>query len=165
ALANRKLGDRSALSRDPAAAFGLLDRFIRTNIMASDEERVSVAVIVDQASFVFPAAEPGRLNMQASSELVTMLNWAMSPHVKQLNMAFVMTDEKLADLNDRLTGNPHIATIELPLPDEPGRKTYIDTVIGGSPVTEFSDFDSGQLAALTAGVSLTDLNVLIQSAR
>ena len=91
------------------------------NIMAPEEDRLSVAVIMDQASYVFPAGEPGRLNLQASSQLVTMLNWAMSPHVKRLNMAFVLIDEKLADLSDRLTGNPHVATIEVPLPAEAER--------------------------------------------
>ena len=85
--------------------------------MAAEQDRLSLAVILDQASYVFPSGEPGRLNLQASSQLVTMLNWAMSPHVKRLNMAFVMVDEKLADLSDRLTGNPHVATIEVPLPD------------------------------------------------
>ena len=34
ALANRKLGDLSALPKDPAATFALLDRFVRNNIMA-----------------------------------------------------------------------------------------------------------------------------------
>ena len=61
---------------------------------------------MDQASYVFPSGEPGRLNLQASSQLVTMLNWAMSPHVKRLNMAFVMVDEKLADVSDRLDRQP-----------------------------------------------------------
>ena len=87
--------------------------------MAAEDDRQSVAVIMDQASYVFPTGEPGRLNLQASSQLVTMLNWATSPHVKRLNMAFVLVDEKLADLSDRLTGNPHVAAIEVPLPDEP----------------------------------------------
>ena len=118
ALANKKLGDLSALTKDPAATFAVLDRFVRHNIMAAEDDRMSVAVIMDQASYVFPTGEPGRLNLQSSSQLVTMLNWAMSPHVKRLNMAFVLVDEKLADLSDRLTGNPHVATIEVPLPDQ-----------------------------------------------
>ena len=80
---------------------------------------------MDQASYVFPSGEPGRLSLQASSQLVTMLNWAMSPHVKRLNMAFVLIDEKLADLSDRLTGNPHVATIEVPLPDEKRARAFI----------------------------------------
>ena len=63
ALANRKVGDLSALPKDPAAAFALLDRFVRNNIMAAEDDRLSVAVIIDQASYVFPAGEPGRLNL------------------------------------------------------------------------------------------------------
>src|SRR4051794_14906320 len=164
-LANRKLGDLSALPKDPATTFALLDRFVRTNIMAPEDERISLALIMDQASYVFPSGEPGRLNLQSSSQLVTMLNWAMSPHVKRLNMAFVMIDEKLADLSDRLTGNPHVATIEVPLPDESAREAFIKAGAGDTPIASFSDYNATQLAALTAGISLTDLNVLVQSAR
>ena len=164
-LANKKLGDLGALPKDPAATFALVDRFVRNNIMAPEEDRRSLALMLDQASYVFPSGEPGRLNMQASSQLVTMLNWAMSPHVKRLNMAFVMIDEKLADLSDRLTGNPHVATIEVPLPDEPAREAFIKATTADSPIQDFSDFDAAELAKLTAGISLTDLNVLIQSAR
>jgi AAA+ superfamily predicted ATPase len=133
--------------------------------MAPDDDRRSVAVILDQASYVFPSGEPGRLHIQASSHLVTMLNWAMSPHVKRLNMAFVMIDEKLADLSDRLTGNPHVATIEVPLPDEHAREAFIGATAGDDGIGRFSDFGAAELGKLTAGISLTDLNVLVQSAR
>jgi AAA+ superfamily predicted ATPase len=165
ALANRKVGDLSALPKDPAAAFAVLDRAVRNNIMAAEADRFSLAVIMDQASYIFPSGEPGRLNLQASSELVTMLNWAMSPQVKKMNMAFVMVDEKLSDVSDRLTGNPHVATIDVPLPDENERQTYIQASAGPAPITDYSDFDATELAKLTAGISLTDLNVLVQSAR
>src|SRR5439155_1022167 len=43
ALANKKVGDLSALSKDPAAALALLDRFVRNNIMAAAADRLSVA--------------------------------------------------------------------------------------------------------------------------
>jgi AAA+ superfamily predicted ATPase len=162
-LVNRKVGDLSQLSKDPATALAALDRFVRHNILAAEADRVSVAVIVDQASFVFPSGEPGRLSLQASSELVTMLNWAMSPHVKRLNMAFVLVDEKLADVSDRLTSNPHVATIEVALPDERERATFIQA--SSENFSDFSDFNAAQLATLTAGISVADLNVLIQSAR
>jgi AAA+ superfamily predicted ATPase len=167
-LANRKLADLSALAKDPATAFALLDRLVRNNIMAAEADRISAAVIVDQASYVFPAGEPGRLSLQSSSELVRMLNWATSPHVKRLNMAFVLVDEKLADLNDRLTGNPNVATIEVPLPDEKARDTFIQWTAGekpDKPISAFSDFGAVELAKLTAGISLIDLNVLVQSAQ
>jgi ATP-dependent 26S proteasome regulatory subunit len=164
-LVNKRLGDLSALQKDPATAFAVLDRLVRNNIMAAEDDRLSVAVIMEQASYLFPSGEPGRLNTQASSQQVTMLNWAMSPHVKRLNMAFVMVDEKLADLSDRLTGNPHVATIEVPLPDEKAREAFITATTAATTIKNFSDFDTPELAKLTAGISLIDLNVLVQSAR
>ena len=165
ALANRRIGDLSALSKDPAAAFAAIDRFVRNNILAAEEDRISLALILDQASYVFPAGEPGRLSLPSSSQLVTMLNWAMSPHVKRLNMAFVLVDERLADMNDRLTGNPHVASIEVPLPSASEREAFLLASIGVEALATFADYDAPQLAKLTAGISLADLNVLVQSAR
>jgi AAA+ superfamily predicted ATPase len=164
-LVNRKVGDLSALPKEPAATFNLLDRFVRTNVMASEADRLSLAFILDQASYVFPSGEPGRLSAQASSQLVTMINWATSPHVKRLNMAFVLVDEKRADLSERLVGNPHVATIEVPMPDEEERKRFINASVDPSALAAFSVFDAAQLATLTAGIPLTDLNVIVQSAR
>jgi SpoVK/Ycf46/Vps4 family AAA+-type ATPase len=164
ALANRRVGDLNALTKDPASTFAVLDRFVRANIMAKEEDRLSAAVILDQASFLFPAGEPGRASLQTSSQLVTMLNWAMSPHVKRLNMAFIMIDERLSEVSDRLSGNPHVAAIEVPLPPEPERRMFVESAAGPSLPT-ISDYDAGELGKLTAGISIADINVLIQSAR
>ena len=94
-----------------------------------------------------------------------MINWATSPHVKRLNMAFVLVDEKRADLSERLTSNPHVASIEVPLPAEPERVRFVNTTVDAATLARFSDYDAAQLASLTAGISLTDLNVIVQSAR
>src|SRR4029434_4807616 len=128
-LTTRKVGDLSALSKEPSATIALLDRFVRHNLMAAESDRLSVAVIVDQASYVFPSGDPGRLSAQASSQLVTMINWATSPHVKRLNMAFVLVDEKRADLSERLTSNPHVASIEVPLPAELERVRFVNATV------------------------------------
>src|SRR5881394_4013448 len=165
-LANRKIGDLSAMPKDPATAFAAVDRLVQSIIMASsDANRISVAIVVDQASYVFPAGEPGRLSLQASSELVQMLNWARSPHVKRLNIAFLLVDEKLADVSDRLAGNPHVAAIEVPLPSQEERAAFIEAAAGTAAIPALSDFGAAELATLTAGISLIDLDVLIQSAR
>ncbi len=165
ALANKRVGDLSALPKDPAATFTLLDRFVRHNLMADEDDRLSAAIIIDQASFLFPAGEPGRLGMHASSQVVTLLNWAMSPHVKRLNTAFVLIDEKLADVSERVSGNPHVAALEVPLPDVKDREQFIRSSAGDDVLREFSDFSASELASLTAGIPLTDVNVLIQSGR
>jgi SpoVK/Ycf46/Vps4 family AAA+-type ATPase len=89
----------------------------------------------------------------------------MSPHVKRLNMAFVLIDEKLADLSERLTVNPHVAAIEVPLPNQDERERFVQSTVDAGELAAFSDFDAPRLAALTAGIPLTDVNVLVQSAR
>jgi AAA+ superfamily predicted ATPase len=163
-LANQKVADLTTLKKDPGNVLPRLDRFVNNNIMADSEDRLSAAVILDHASYIVPRGEPGHLSLTASTHLVTLLNWATSPHIKRLNMAFILVDEKQADLNERLSGNPHVAAVEIPLPDEPERERFIGFTIGSRKVEDFSDFGKPELATLTAGISLTDVNVLIQSA-
>jgi hypothetical protein len=163
-LANQKVADLSNLRHDPGSVLPVLDRFVTNNLMADEDDRLSAAIIVDHASYVSPRGEPGHLSMTASTQLVTLLNWATSPHVKRINMAFVLVDEKLADLNERLVGNPHVAAVEVPLPDTDERERFIDFTVGERKVEDFSDFGKPEMAKLTAGISLTDVNVLIQSA-
>src|SRR5688572_10079192 len=45
-LANRKVGDLANARKDPAMAFALIDRFVQNNIMAAENDRVSVAVLI-----------------------------------------------------------------------------------------------------------------------
>ena len=120
--------------------------------------------MIDQASYLFPAGDPGRLSFSASGLLVTLLSWAMSPHVKRLNLAFVVVDERLTDLSSRLTGNPHVTVLEVPLPDEATRGDYVKWIVGDRPLESFSDFTAPELAKLTAGITLTDIGVLLKTA-
>lgn len=164
ALANDKIVDLSTVKNDPGLVLALLDRFVRNNIVSA-ERALSVAVIIDQASFLFPSGEPGRTSFPAAAMLVTLLNWAKSPHVKKMPMAFVLLDERRADLSERVTASPHVASIEVPLPSVDERERFIRaTMAGPRDLATFSDFDVPTLARLTAGISLTDLAVLVKVA-
>ncbi|HYU30349.1 MAG TPA: ATP-binding protein, partial [Gemmatimonadales bacterium] len=164
ALANEKIADLSTVKNDPGVVLQLIDRFVRANIIAAGEKSLSFAVIIDQASFLFPSGEPGRTSFAAAAMLVTLLNWAKSPHVKKLPMAFVLMDERRSDLNDRLTGSPHVAPIEVPLPTVEQRERFIKATVGTRELAAFSDFDAPTLARLTAGISLIDVAVLVKTA-
>jgi AAA+ superfamily predicted ATPase len=163
-LANDRITDLSAVKNDPGLVLALLDRFVRSNVITAAQKPTSVAILIDQASFLFPAGEPGRTSFQASAMLVTLLNWARSPQVKKLPMAFVLLDEKRSDLSERLTNSPHVASIEVPLPVEKERERFIRGILGTRDPKAFSDFDLPTLAHLTAGISLTDLAVLVKYA-
>ena len=77
-LANRKVGDLAAARKDPATALALLDRFVMNNIMATQGDRLSAAIVIGSSSFLVPAGEPGRLSTAAATYVVTLLNWASS---------------------------------------------------------------------------------------
>lgn len=165
ALANKEIAGFSEIKNDPSQVLAKLDQYVRSTVVAPDDRRKSFALIIDQASYLFPDGEPGRLSFQGSGLLVTLLNWATSPHIKRLNMAFVLIDERLSDLSGRLSSNPHVATLEVVLPEESTRADYIGTVVGDQPVASFSDYGVAQLAKLTAGITLTDIGVMLQTAR
>ena len=160
---NEKVGDLAAARKDSATAFALLDRFVQNNIMAG-EESVSAAILIDHASFLLPSGEPGRLSPAASQQVVTLLNWASSPHVKRLNMAIVLMDESAAALSERITSNPYVSDIEVPMPDEAARGRFLHFALEGRDIQTASDYSESELARLTAGISCVDINVLVQSA-
>ena len=164
ALATKRIGDLSTVKNDPTIVFGLLDFFVRENIMAPPEKQLSAAVIVSHASYLFPAGVPGQLSFGASGMAVTLLNWATSPHVKSMEMAFVLIEERRADMSDRITGNPYVTTLEVPMPDEKARLSFIRDVADDPRWKAASDYDVEQLATLTAGMSLNDVATMIKTA-
>lgn len=164
-LANKEIAGFSEIKNDPGQVLAKLDQYVRTTIVSPDDRRKSLALIIDQASYLFPDGEPGRMSFQGSALLVTLLNWAQSPHLKRLNMAFVLIDERLTDLSGRLASNPHVASLEVPLPEVDQRKSYIEAVVADRSVASFSDYSVDELARLTAGITLADIGVLLQTAR
>jgi len=160
ALAQRKVGDLAALPRDPAAALAALDRLVLRNATAREEDRISYAVVVDHVAQLVPREERGA---GAGTHLVGFLNWAASPYVKDQNAAFVLVDARPADVSDRLRDNPHVAAIDLPLPDEAQRRAFLGAIAGQRPVESFSTYSLPELARLTGGVALTDLELLVRS--
>jgi AAA+ superfamily predicted ATPase len=160
---NRVIGDVRQVKRDPTTSLAAIDLFIQKNIMSDADDRLSAAIIIDYASYV--ASRGDRLSLNDQTQLVTLLNWASSPYVKRLNLAFIMIDSRLNDINDRLSSNPHVATIELPLPAAPEREAFLAYATKGLDVASFSDYSTAELGKLTAGISLTDLEVLVRTAR
>lgn len=159
-LCAQKIGDLTPIGKDPSRVLHVLNRFIEKNVMTEPKDRVSLAVIINHASFV---ASQHTKNQKNSTHIVTLLNWASSPYVKRLNTAFVLIDSTLSDIAARLTNNPHTASLEVELPDRAARLDYLKHLTAGRDIKSFSDFDLDGLADLTAGISLTDLRVLVHS--
>jgi AAA+ superfamily predicted ATPase len=163
-IAAKWIGDLRALPRDPTKALAALDLLIQKNVMADADDRLRAAILIDHAGYVAPSGD--RLGLNEQTHLVTLLNWASSPYIKRLNLAFVLIDPRLSSINDRLASNPHVASVEVPLPDAGERTAFLEAQVkaSGKDVTSFSDYALPELGKLTAGIGLTDLEVLVRSA-
>jgi AAA+ superfamily predicted ATPase len=164
ATVNKWLGDVQQLERTPTKTLYALDKMIQKIVMADADKRPRCAIIIDHAGYVAPSGD--KLDLAEQTHLVTLLNWASSPYIKRLNMAFILIDPRLSSMSDRLSSNPHVASIEVPLPGEPERTAFLAAQVKatGKDVSAFSDYGVPELGRLTAGIGLTDLEVLVRSA-
>ena len=164
AIAGKWLGDLRQLPRDPTKGLAALDLLVQKNVMADPDARLRTAILIDHAGYVAPSGD--RLGLAEQTHLVTLLNWASSPYVKRLNIAFVLIDPRLSSIAERIANNPHVASIEVPLPDVTERTAFLEAQVTAHKreITTFSDYSLAELGKLTAGIGLTDLEVLVRSA-
>ena len=80
--------------------------------------------------------------------LVRFLRWAQNPLIKQVNMAFCLVADRLAEVNERLVESPHVAAIEVPLPDRDERCRFSRWAAGGQDLARAGDFSADQLAEM-----------------
>jgi AAA+ superfamily predicted ATPase len=156
-------GEPATWPREPEKALLGLDAFVERNLLEEPANRKSVALIFDYAQFLVPTSDLGSLAQGQAARLVRFLSWAQNPLIKRVNIAFVLVVDKLVELNERLVQSPHVATIEIPLPDEKEREQFVPAATGGD-ISKFADFTTPQLAKVSNGLTLTNLNVVLTQA-
>jgi AAA+ superfamily predicted ATPase len=157
-------GEPITWPRDPDKVLLGLDAFIERNLLEEPANRKSVALVFDYAQFLVPAGDLDSLAQGRASRLVRFLDWAQNPHIKRVNTAFVLVADRLSELNERLVQSPHVATIEIPLPDRTERHRFVPVATGGADLAKLADFTRDQLADISNGLSLTNLNVVLAQA-
>lgn len=160
-----RLGEAGAWPRDPENVLLLLDRFLERSLLETDPaQRKSVGLIFDYAQHLVPAADLSMLGRGPGTNLVRFLGWAQNPYIKRVNIAFCLIADKLSEINTRLVQNPHVAAIEIPLPDKSDRERFTRWVSRSRDLAQMTDFTPEQLAAMSNGLSLVNLNVLLSQA-
>ena len=158
-------GEPANWPRDPEPVLLLLDAFIERNLVDEPASRKSVAVLFDYAQYLIPAGDLDSLVRGQGARLVRFLRWAQNPLIKQVNMAFCLVADRLAEVNERLVQSPHVATIEVPLPDRDARAAASASGRrGGRTSPSLADFSPEQLADMSNGLSLINLNVVLSQA-
>jgi AAA+ superfamily predicted ATPase len=159
-----RLGDPATWPRDPESLLLALDRFIERSLLEDDpSRRKRVGIILDYAQYLVPSGDLGMLARGQGINLVRLLGWAQNPYIKRVNIAFCLVADKLTEINERLVQSPHVATIEIPLPDKAERERFCQWADGKTPQepAAVSEFSPAELAELSNGLSLLSLNVLL----
>ena len=148
------------MPRDPGRALQLLENYARMRV--SDGK--SVAIVVDFIETVAPAGDLSHLSAEDRFALATLTKWASDPQFLQGDLSVVLIAENLAEVNPRLTRNPYVANIEIPLPDEDERLEFVKAKLDGKRLSTVSDVSQQGLAKMTAGLSRLNLDRLFTEA-
>ena len=157
-------GDPSTWPREADKVLPLVEALIERNLIDDPQQRKDIALLFDYAQYLVPAGDLETLIRGAAPRLVRLLSWAQNPLIKRANVAFCLIADKLGEINDRLTTSPYVAAIEVPLPDRDQRKQYVEWLTQGKELAKFSDFSAEQLADMSNGLSLVNLNVVLSQA-
>lgn len=164
-LASR-LGEPATWPRDAESVLLTLDKLVERNLLEDDAaHRKSLGIILDYAQYLCPVGDLAAIGRGAGTNLVRLLNWAQNPYIKRVNTAFCLIADRLAEVNDRLVQSPHVATIEIPMPDRDERERFCRWVGRGIDFQQATEFTPEELAQLSNGLNLTSLQVLLLQGR
>lgn len=174
-------GEPSAWPHDPDRVVAMLDRLVERILVDSAAATTgpasggiglaSLGVVFDHAQFLLPPGDAQMLAPAAASRLVRLLGWSQSAVIRRANVAFCLVTERLSELNDRLVQSPHVAAIEVPLPDRSARRSFIASSLSDNAKdaatnpTVSREAEIEQLADAAAGLSLVNLRVLLSQTR
>ena len=157
-------GEPAGWPREPEVMLAALDAFIERNLVDEPASRKSVALLFDYAQYLLSSGDLDTLAHGQAARLVRFLRWAQNPFIKQVNMAFCLIADRVAEVNERLVQSPHIATVEVPLPDRAERRRFGQWATRGQDFAKLADFSADQLADMSNGLSLVNLNVVLSQA-
>jgi AAA+ superfamily predicted ATPase len=157
-------GEPASWPRDPERVLLMIEDLVERTLLDEPAHRKSIAVVFEYGQYLVPAGDLGALAQGSAARLVRFLSWAQNPHIKRVNVAFCLLADRVAELNDRLVQNPYVTAIEIPLPDRDERRRFVDAAAGDGQLASATDFAPDQLADMSNGLSLVNLNVLLAQA-
>ena len=148
------------LPRDPGRALQILENYLRMRL--SDGQ--SLALIIDFAETLAPGGEIGSLSAEDRFALATLVKWASDPQFLAGDLSIVLLVENLAEISNRISRNPYVASIELPLPNEEERRDFVQVKLQGKKLASISEIPAPGLAKMSAGLSRINLDRILTEA-
>ncbi|HOZ72044.1 MAG TPA: AAA family ATPase [Spirochaetales bacterium] len=148
--------DDELLSSDPAVAFRTLERYFLLNI----PQKKRIVMIIDYAETVLPAGEVAKLDESDRYCFVTLNRWSHDPVFTKGDVSVLLLSENLADLNPRIVASPSTIKVEIPIPDEAVRSSFLEFLDSQGTLLLDRGLTPAAVGAITSGLNLVNLNRL-----
>ena len=137
------------VQRQPSKFLPAMERILKT--------RSKVALMVEYAETLAPAAEPAMMSEEDRTAVVTLHRWSLAPEIADSDNVVLLLAENLSELHPKLVSNPRIATVRIPMPDEAARRTVVDLTMPGADAAY-----AARLASVTAGLRAVQIQTILQ---
>ena len=154
-MALRGEGSLGALPTAPGDVLPMLEGLLT-------DATQTTAVVLDYIEAIVPMGDLGFMGDQDKANLVALQRWSSAPALLDSDNIIVLCAENLTDVHRRVLSSPQLAAVNVPLPDEAARLDFLAQVDREGATSEVSD---GQLAKVTAGLSLVQIRGLFRQAR
>jgi AAA+ superfamily predicted ATPase len=151
---------KGGLPRNPDAVLNILDNYLRLRI--ADGKKI--ALVIDFAETIAPAGDVSSMSAEDRNSLVIFKRWARNPDFLNADVTICLVSESQTELNQGIVQNPGVASIQIPLPDEPERLEFVRAQLREQPLPQGSEVSDTILAKLGAGLKRVQLASLIAHA-
>jgi SpoVK/Ycf46/Vps4 family AAA+-type ATPase len=142
------------LSRDPTQAFTHLERFFYGNV----KHKQRIVLIIDYAETVVPNTPVSSYTDEDRYSLVTLNRWGNDPLFNENDISVILLTENLADLSPRLVRAPSTVKVNIPIPDEKVRDSFLRSLGRQEKLLLDQRLTPLKVAANTGGLNLVNIH-------
>ena len=148
--------DEDLLSTDPVVAFKLLEKYFLINV----PQKKRIVLIIDYAETILPASDVAKLDDGDRYCFVTINRWSHDPAFTKGDVSIILLSENLSDLNPRVVTSPSTIKVEIPIPDESVRSSFLTFLETKGTLLLDKGLSPEAIGAITSGLNLVNLNRL-----
>ena len=147
------------LPKDPVRVFSVLENYFRLRIA----EGKRIACVIDYAETIIPMAESSMYSSEDRNALVFLQKWSHDALFLKSDFTILLITENLIELNQQFLQSPYTAEIQLRIPDEKERTTFVEWYLAGreEAFTQHSEVTPKALAQNTAGLNRIQLRTIL----
>ncbi|MBU0935171.1 MAG: AAA family ATPase, partial [Spirochaetes bacterium] len=146
--------DEELFSADPMVAFRVLERYFLLNI----PQKKRIVMIIDYAETIVPSGEVAKLDDGDRYCFVTLNRWSHDPVFTKGDVSVILLSENLSDLNPRIVASPSTIKVEIPIPDQTVRSSFLQFLDSQGSLLLDRGLTPDAVGSITSGLNLVNLN-------